>query len=229
MISSVSLKAESSLRKKEVPYLLWCFYPSVTSILCVAREDGCSVNRAELQTRNITAWKRGVNFQITCSWYIIIYCISSSVMFLIPGKFRLPSSIFHGGLALHDTRLCDVDFNFHTQLYQVSVFADKWHDAAALRSAFVLLQVHSDTSSPTSKRPPRGCPPSRLSGQIRVPEIEKVKKNGNTQKYSKQQHSLCSPLLLCISQPREVSNYDALEGMTVLGFLSIQGSGSVSQ
>lgn len=39
------------------------------------------------------------------------------------------------------------------------------------------------------------------------------------------------PPLLCISHqwPLGVSNYDALEGMTVLGFLSIQGSGSVSQ
>lgn len=38
-------------------------------------------------------------------------------------------------------------------------------------------------------------------------------------------------LLFTILQrhPHWVSSYDALEGMTVLGFLSIQGPGSVSQ
>lgn len=55
-------------------------------------------------------------------YYYLLHIILSDVF----NSREIQSAAFHfsRGLALHDMRLCDVDFNFHTQLYQVNVFAN---------------------------------------------------------------------------------------------------------
>lgn len=71
---------------------------------------------------------------------------------------EIPAAVephYSWGLVLHDMRLCDVDFNFHTQLYQVNVFANEWNNTAALGSlipfAISLWKLHSNIFLPTSK------------------------------------------------------------------------------